>query len=311
MNEDRKIMVGIFSYNEGENLENMYNQIRIQSIGLSCEIVLADESNEKESVDIRNKIMEKYNVRNICKTEKRKGKVYGYNALYDSFLTSDCDILIHFDADHVLSENAVSGLVDAIQSGYNIATCLNKPLKAGNLFQRILNVLSFPATYLRETGEFKYPLVGHNGAYDKKAVQCIRVIPSGGSDEETFILGKVLQNNLKSTVVTQSVSYYSQPSNLNDYMRGTKRMYSKTKTAIMRYPEVCQVEDMHGNHTNVVDMIYSRPPMKVILKGILSDPFASLFVPYVMLVRLVVMKTAGIYISDTWETIESTKRLKV
>ncbi len=311
MNEEKKIMVGIFSYNEGKNLENMYNQIRTQCIGLLCEIVLIDESNEKESVDIVNRIMEIDNVRNILEVGKRRGKVHGYNVLYDSFLNSDCDILLHFDADHTLSENTVSGLVDAIDLGYNIATCLNKPLKAKNLFQRILNVMSFPATYLRETGEFKYPLVGHNGAYDRKAVQCIHDIPTGGSNEEIFVLGKVLQNNLKSTVVVRSVSYYSQPFTLKDYVHSTKRVYSRAKASMMKYPDVCQIEDGHGNRTNVVDMIYSPPPMKVIFMGILSDPFASLFVPYIMLVRLVVMKTADIYISDTWDTIESTKRLIV
>lgn len=218
---------------------------------------------------------------------------------------------MHFDADHILSGNSIFNLANAIISGNDIATCLNEPGKAQNLFQRILNVMSFPSTYLRESGKFKYPLVGHNGAYGRKAVQCIQEIPPGGADEETFILGKVMQNNLKSTVVAQSISYYAQPSTLNDYMRSTKRVYSKAKTAVKRYLDVCRIEDGHGGHINVLDLIYKRPPIKLIAMGVLSDPLASLFVPYVMLIRWAVMKTAGIYTSDTWDAIESTKKLGV
>jgi hypothetical protein len=306
-----RIMIGIFSYNEGKNLERIYYQIKQQCTNLQCEIVLIDESDKQDSLNIVNKIMEKDNVRNIRKKIKKRGKVYGYNVLYDSFIDSDCNILLHFDADHLISENTISNLAVSINSGYNIATCFNKPFKTKNLFQRILNVLTFPAIYLRETGEFKYPLVGHNGAYDRKAVQCIGEIPSGGPDEETFILGKVLQNNLKYTIVTQSICYYEYPSNMNDYFRSIKRMYSRAKTSVKKYPNICQIDDSKGHKFNIVDLVYKRPSINIIITAVLSDPFASLFIPYVILIRWVAMHTEGIYTSDTWDSIESTKMLKI
>ena len=228
---------------------------------------------------------------------------------FDSY--PDCNILLHFDADHLISENTIFNLAVSINSGCNIATCLNKPLKTKNLFQRILNVLTSPTIYLRETGEFQYPLIGHNGAYDRKAVQCIGKIPSGGAGEEIFILGKVLQNNLKYTIVTQSICYYTYPSNINDYFRSIKRMYSRAKTSVKQYSNICLIEDAKGHKLNVVDLIYKRPSINIIIRAVLSDPFASLFTPYVILVRWVAMHTGGIYTSDTWDSIESTKMLKI
>lgn len=56
ISERKKIMIGIFSYNEGKNLEGMYNQTKNQCIGLHCEIVLIDESDEQKSLSIVNKI---------------------------------------------------------------------------------------------------------------------------------------------------------------------------------------------------------------------------------------------------------------
>lgn len=306
-----KIMIGIFSYNEGKNLERMYYQIKQQCTNMQYEIVLVDESDKQESLNIVDKIINKDNVRNICEKKKRMGKVHGYNVLYDSFLNSDCNILLHFDADHLLSENTISNLAVSIDSGYNIATCLNKPLKPKNLFQRILNVLIFPSIYLRETGEFKYPLVGHNGAYDRKAVQCIGEIPSGGSNEEIFVLGKTLQNNLKYTIVTQSICYYAQPFNINDYLASVKRSYSKAKTSVKMNPNMYQIQDAKGNQLNVLDLVYKPPSANIIITAVLSDPFASLFVPFVILVRWAAMNTVGISTSETWDSIESTKMLKI
>ena len=112
-----KIMIGIFSYNEGKNLERMYYQIKQQCINLQYEIVLVDESDERESLNIVNKIMANHNIRNIREKTKKRGKVHGYNVLYDAFLNSDCNILLHFDADHLLSENTIFNLAFSIASG--------------------------------------------------------------------------------------------------------------------------------------------------------------------------------------------------
>ena len=47
--ESMKILIGIFSYNKGENLYNIYYDIKPQCRDLNFRIVLVDESDEYES----------------------------------------------------------------------------------------------------------------------------------------------------------------------------------------------------------------------------------------------------------------------
>lgn len=309
--ESMKILIGIFSYNEGENLYNIYYDLKRQCRDLNSRIVLVDESDEYESITIVNKIIKEDNIINICITGRRHGKVAGYNLLYNHFIENDYDILLHFDADHILSYDAVFHLAKAIDSGFDIATCFNKPLKAENLnlFQRILYVMMRPATIQREIGNFKLPLVGHNGAYNRKTVIKIGNIPAGGVDEESYILYIVIQNNLSSTIVSNAISYYALPGTLSDYIKVTRRVYGKVK-AFEDYIDKKMSRIDRNNKIEIKDIIYSMPPFKLILRSLCSDLTASLLVPYVYLIRWAIMESSKTYVSDVWESVETTKKLR-
>ena len=305
----RKILIGLFSYNEGENLKEMFYKIKRQSIDLDCSIVLIDESDESNSLAIVNEIVNREGVINLEKGNRRMGKVHGYNLLYAYFLKSDCDILLHFDVDHELSNHAVQLLANSIDSGCDIATCLNKPLKPANFFQRVQYVMTAPATLQRENGIFVLPLVGHNGAYGRKAVEVIGNIPGGGVDEETYVLSKVLDYRLSYTIVKNAISYFTLPGTLSDYIRSTRRVYGKVK-AFNEWYLKNKGDGKFSNANQIEKEIYSFPPMKLIVRSLLSDPVASMFLPFILIVRLTIMRSAKIYDSDTWETTETTKVLK-
>lgn len=303
-----KILIGIFSYNEGENLRTIYYELKRQCAHLNCNIVLVDESDEYESLAIVNKIIQEDNVTNIRANYHRRGKVHGYNLLYNYFIKTDCDILLHFDADHILSCNAVSYLAKAIDSGFDIATCLNKPLKGENFFQRILYIMMQPPTMQREIGTFKLPLVGHNGAYNRKAVTKLGEIPIGGVDEEMYVVYKVTNNDLSYTIETKAISYYALPGTLPDYVKTTRRVYGRVK-AFEEYIVKNYLRTAISEKMLIEDMIYSKPPFKLILKSLFSDLIASFFVPYVYLIRWAIMKGAKTYTTDTWDSVKTTKKL--
>ncbi len=302
-----KILVGIFSYNEGENLRHMYDQIKLQCEELNCEIVLIDDSDERRSLAVVNEIREKDNTK-ILRGSTRRGKIQGYNFLYDFFLNGDYDVLLHFDADHVLSDSAIFHLVRSVYSGFDVSTCLNKPIKTAHMFQRVLYIMVSPATFKRENGMFDLPLVGHNGAYNKNSVKKIGNIPFGGIDEETYVLSKVLENGLSHTIVKNAICYYALPGTLSDYIENIRRVYGKVK-AFNRYININVPNGKNGDASHIIKSIYSRPPLKFIVRSLLSDPIAALFVPFVVVVRWVIMKCARIYTSDTWESIKTTKIL--
>lgn len=307
ISDSEKILIGIFSYNEGENLTHMYNQIKLQCKGLNYEIVLIDDSDEVDSVSIVNEIVEKDNTK-ILRGENRRGKIQGYNLLYDMFLKNDYDVLLHFDADHILSNNAIFYLVKSIHEGFEIATCFNQPIKPIGIFQRALYVMFSPATFQRENRIFDFPLVGHNGAYNRKAVQKIGIIPYGGIDEEMYVLSKVLENDLSYTIVLNAICYFLLPGTLTDYMATLRRISGKVKT-FNRYINAKVTGVKKVDAAALIKKIYSRPPLRVIVKSLFSDPTASMFVPFILFVRWIVIKHAKIYTSDTWVTIKTTKML--
>ena len=305
----KKILVGIFSYNEGENLRRMYNQLRSQCLGPNYTIVLIDKSDEPFTINIVNEINMYDGVINISTVNVKRGKVYAYNLLFDYFLKNNYDILLHFDADHTLSADAVVKLVKSIEDGFDISTCLNKPFKRGNLFQRILYIMAMPGIMARENRTFDLTLVGHNGAYGRNAIEKIGIIPPGGIDDELYVLSKVLACGLSHTIVLDAMSYFTLPGNIGDYVRSTRRVYGRVKS----FKESCTKSELNNdakNHSDkVVRSIYSRPPVNHILRSLTFDPFAALFTPYLFLVRWVVMKAAQPYRSDTWETVQTTKIL--
>ena len=306
--DTKMILVGIFSYNEGENLRNMYNEIKKQRKGLECKIVLVDESDDPESVAILKEILLEDNVEIL--THSRRGKFHGYNVLYDHFLSNDYDILLHFDTNHLLSDKAVFYLANSIESGYDISTCFNKPMRPLNFFQRVLYIMHMPPSVLCEKGDFDFPLVGHDGAYNRKAVESIGKIPIGGINEEIYVLSKVLTRILSHTIVKNTISYFALPSTLFDYIRGTRRICGRLKAYEERYYNTGATKGIKRNSDPIVKSIYSRPPLKLILKSLFSDPVAAVFVPFVFIVRYIIMNSSKVYDSDTWEMVETTKTLK-
>ncbi len=303
-NGDR-VLIGIFSYNEGENLRNMYNQVSTQSQDMNREIVLMDQSDDDQSLSVVNEILSS-GVRNLWAGSTVRGKVHSMNRLFQYFLDSKCETLLHFDADHILSGNAVVSLVKQIHEGSDVATLLNKPQRPEKFFQRAIGVMSLPATLGREAGSFSLPLVGHNGAYNRRAVELMGRIPTDGVDEESYVLYKVLTNNLRFIIARDAVSYYALPSDLGEYLISVKRMVARINAfenwkSMHKFPET---------GLNTFRIVYSRPPISLVIRSMLSDPLPSFIIPYIYIRRAIAINAAGIYTSDTWTTIEGTKVLK-
>ena len=105
--------------------------------------------------------------------------------------------------------------------------------------------------------------------------------------------------------------HYALSLNINDYLQSVKRSYSKAKTTANTHSNISQIKDSKGNQLNVLDLVYRPPSINLIITAVLSDPFASLFAPFVVLVRWAAMNTGEISTSDTWDSIESTKILKI
>ena len=252
-----KVMIGIFSYNEGESPRAMYDEIKKQCLSshLSCSIVLLDESDDPRSKRVIEGI-KREGVRNLISGKSRKGKVHGYNQLFKEFLSSGNDVLMHFDSDLSLSHEAVFLMTKSILGGYDIVSGISKPLSQ-NLLQRVLSVMQLPHIWMRESGNFNYPGVGHSGGYSRRAVKNINVIPETGINEEIFVLISAFKYRLKIGVVKGAECFYRPPGTLEDYISSNKRVVGRIKSL---EPSVSTHEPdqiLLLNYT--IKNIYSRP----------------------------------------------------
>lgn len=100
--------------------------------------------------------------------------MYRYNLLYDHFLKNDHDFLLHFDVTRMFSEYVIEHLEEAINSGYDTSTCLNKFFPNGHLRRGD----TLKSTHIIEI--FNTPLVGQNSSYDRTEVQRIGDIQCNG-----------------------------------------------------------------------------------------------------------------------------------
>lgn len=302
-----RILVGIFSYNEGLNLINTYNQISSQAKSLDKEIVILDESDNRFSLNIVNSLKDQ-GIVNLCQNKSRIGKVKSYNLLFEYFLKNDFNTLLHFDADHILSNNAIERLVNVVSSNANLATLLNLPLKPTNFFERCLYVMSLPSIESIKAGKKNYPLVGHNGAYDRLAVESIGEIPLGGVSEELYVLYRSMKCKLNFEIVNDAFSYYQLPSKLSDYLSSIRRNFGKDKS-FSSWMQQNQVNDI--SYSLISGQIYNIPDLFTIIRSVSTDLFTSFYLPYILLIRWIVIRSLTDSNSDIWEPIQSTKNLVI
>lgn len=116
--------------------------------------------------------------------------------------------------------------------------------------------------------------------------------------------------NLSHTIDRISISYFTLPGTLLDYVNSTRRVYGRVKAFNEWHSTVDRDGQESGSPKRNVKKIHSFQPIRIIICSLPSDHFASIFVPFIFIIRWTIIKSAKVYDSDTWETIETTKILK-
>jgi glycosyltransferase involved in cell wall biosynthesis len=314
----KKIMIGVFSYNEGRNLQNIINQLMEQTNGMEVKIVLMDESDDEGSIEIARNLISEYHLEHYGDWHSRMGKVPWINVLFRHFLESDADILLHFDADQVLYNNCVNEMVNALSQGFDVIAALNLCMPGRNLFERAIRVMVRPGEMLRAMPHYRFPLVGHNGGYSRRALSAIYPLPETGADEELYILYTALLKGMKCAVIPSAKAYFRTVSNISDYISGGRRVIG----AEISFVEGRFDTDAHDKSAQNVDKeheaerkklredIYKRPPLSFIVRAVMEDLPAAMVIPFVLVIRAGIFRSAKPYGSNVWSTVKSTKELQ-
>lgn len=314
----KRIMIGVFSYNEGRNLSNIIYQLLEQTTGMEAKIVLMDESDEEESIEIARNLISRYHLDHFGDWHSRLGKVPMINVLFRHFMESDADILLHFDADHVLHNNCVNEMVNALRQGFDVIAGLNLCLPGRNLFERALRVMLRPSEMSRAIPHYPFPLVGHNGGYSRRAISAIYPLPETGANEEQYILYTALFGGMKCAVIPSAKTYFRTVSNIPDYISGGRRVIGSEISYVegrfdtdAHYKCAENVDKEHeAERKKLREDIYKRPPLSFMVRAIMEDPPAAMVIPFVLVIRAGIFRSAKPYSSNVWNIVKSTKELQ-
>ncbi|AKA48361.1 hypothetical protein IX51_03805 [uncultured archaeon] len=300
-----EIIIGIFSYNEGNNLKRIVQHILSEEPRLSNQILLLDDSDDPYSLQVLKELTEKYGIRKISNKE-RKGKIFSYNTLLKYFLESNADVLVHFDADLILESGVIKKLYNNIASGiFDVTGCMNRSLLGRTLFERSVRLLSVMGERARMDGTMDLPLVGHNGAYSRRAANIIYPVPTGGINEELYVVSIMLSNGLKAGLTRDALSYFRVPSNMNDYIMSHRRLAAQTK----KFMSINESRSGGKILEKALEKTRIRMSMRHVYASVSKDIAGLILSPYILAIRKAAIWSSGISNEDEWEIVSSTKNL--
>lgn len=313
-----RVMIGIFSYNEGTNLPNIVHEILDQTTVIQSEVVLLDESDDTYSLRLVNQLIEDHGLCNLGGSGKRMGKVHLKNALFKRFIESTCDYLMHFDSDQLIDHDCIRHMLEALEAGADVISALNLSLPGRNFFERAVRITLRPAELSRSVGASKLPLVGHNGGYSRHSVIALFPIPEDGKDEEIWILHKAAACGLRCQIVTNAKTSFRVPASLSDYISSSRRVNaSKLKflgkrSVLKNDASVSGLEEtaVTDDKVQLVAQLDKNPAAYFILHSLKEDPLGSILLPWLLLVRLGIRLSSEPLSIITWSPVRTSKELE-
>jgi hypothetical protein len=304
-----KVLIGVFSVNEGRNLERLVGQLLSESTAIDASIVLLDESTDADSLAVVAHLLGEKSVRLLGRTSSVRGKVPALNRLFAEFLAGPAQILLHFDADQSLRAGCVPRMVEEIRSGADLAAAVNYALPGRNWFERAVRLSLRPGELERATGSSSDPLLGHNGAYSRRAVEQLAPVPEHGVNEELFLLCLAEARGLRRVVVTGAAAEFRLPANPRDYVRGAQRVQNRAAAFLAWCARNDPTGELGELAQRVATRVYRLPRGSSMLQALREDPVASLLLPEVLGLKIVVRLRRHPSDSDLWDPVVSSKGL--
>jgi hypothetical protein len=298
MNHSPRVMLGIFSFNEAHRLERSAMELARQISSFNHTILILDESTDLESRRIAECVSRSIGAEILQPSSARRGKTACLNLLAARSLQEGFDVLLHFDSDLVIEKGCVQHLVSAIEQGDDLVSVLSLCMEGRNAFERAVRVLLRPAEIQQGTGDWDLPLVGHGGGYSIKAVRKIFPIPEARTCEDLLVLAKAKQFRLVAKVVSNAQVHHRMVDNVSDYLLMVRRYWGR----FLNFSEPTS-----AGERLLTSKLGEPPPIPAISKALFEDPVASLLLPYLILLRFAARRSAYAPLSETWDTVESTK----
>lgn len=294
-----RVLLGVPSYNEGERVIRLARLLYEQSRGMAIDILVFDESTDGVTPGLLKDLVTKTEGGVQVYFSGRRGKHGHLNDLARRFLAGPYDVMAHFDADVEPEPGCLAALVAAVRGGTDMVSALSLCRAGRNLFERGIRVMNRGEELLRERGIITKPLVGHSGAYSRRAVPYLYPIPLTGENYEQALLFKCEDHGLTTGLVRSARLRYSLVSNLGDYVNYRRRTYGGTR----------QLKTVYGARVSQLRQWFRPPELaKAEAEAARADPAALALIPFILLARYAADLTAFELQVGSWETLATTKR---
>lgn len=222
--ENKKVSIGIPTFNEERSIVNFFSSLKRQSINDKCiidEIIFVDDSDDKTPQIINKLALEnpEYNIR-LLHNYVRQGASHAWNTI---FKNAKGDIIVLLDADIKLTDNCLSRLTNKIHTNVGLCASNSLPIiEKNNIFSNASGFIAYWLRSIRLHGLSQYTTMGRALAIDSTVIKDLE-IPKDIIAIDLYLQCKVLEKNMEVIYDDGASIYFNTPLNIQDFLSQVTR----------------------------------------------------------------------------------------
>jgi glycosyltransferase involved in cell wall biosynthesis len=216
--KNKKITIGIPTYNEEKNIIKFFESLKKQNIeSNSIDKILFVDDSEDNTPELINKLkIENPSLKiELIHNNKRMGASNAWNTI---FKESTGEVIVLLDADIELEKNCIVNLTSKINENTGLCASNTQPIiQNDNRFSKASAFIAFWLRSIRQHGVSRYTTMGRALALNSEYVKYLE-IPINIIAIDLYIQCKILENQKNVVYNDDAVIYFKTPSTMPDFL---------------------------------------------------------------------------------------------
>jgi glycosyltransferase involved in cell wall biosynthesis len=216
--KNKKITIGIPTYNEEKNIIKFFESLKKQNIESNSidKILFVDDSDDNTPELINKLKIENPSLKiELIHNNKRMGASNAWNTI---FKESTGEVIVLLDADIELEKNCIVNLTSKINENTGLCASNTQPIiQNDNRFSKASAFIAFWLRSIRQHGVSRYTTMGRALALNSEYVKYLE-IPINIIAIDLYIQCKILENQKNVVYNDDAVIYFKTPSTMPDFL---------------------------------------------------------------------------------------------
>jgi glycosyltransferase involved in cell wall biosynthesis len=292
--KNKKITIGIPTYNEEKNIFKFFNSLKKQNIESNTidKILFIDDSDDSTPAAINELKKENPSLNiELIHNNKRMGASNAWNTI---FKESNGDVIVLLDADIELEKNCIVNLTNKINENTGLCASNTQPIiQNNNKFSKASAFIAFWLRSVRQHGLSQYTTMGRALALNSECVKHLE-IPINIIANDLYLQCKILEKQKNVIYNDDAVIFFKTPSTMPDF-------YSQVTRSIIGHDQIKALTKKYSPNI----------PLLILLKEFIKNSFR--YPNYALaLIFCYSMLPYGYFktkknVSYIWQTAKSTK----